>query len=105
MIRSNLYRFIAYLLLAVFSYIQGVQVLHDYTHHHDSTQKTLHFSKDPACKICEHLVAKKHQSLTGDIFTLRDIYVRPQVIYVVASATPPVIALPGSLNKDPPVTL
>jgi hypothetical protein len=101
-IRSNLYRLVAYLLLVTFSYVQAVQILHDYRHHHYSSGKTLHFGKDPACKICEHLLAKKHQSLTGDIYTLLDIHVKPEIIREVSCTTPPVIAVPSSLNKGPP---
>ncbi|TWV99057.1 hypothetical protein [Chitinophaga pinensis] len=102
MIRSNLYRLVAYLLLVTFSYIQGVQILHDYHHHYYSPDKHLHFGKDPACKICDHLLVKKHQSLTADIFTLRDINVKPEIIREVACTRPTAIFLPNDLNKDPP---
>ncbi|QHS61198.1 hypothetical protein [Chitinophaga agri] len=102
MIRSILYRAVAYLLLIAFSYVQAVQVLHDYRHHHYSSGKSLHFGKDPACKICEHLLVKKHQSLTGEIYSLLDVNTTFEIIREVPCNTPPAIALPSSLNKGPP---
>jgi hypothetical protein len=45
---------------------------------------------------------KKHQSLTADIFTLRNIHLKPETIREVACTKPAAIFLPNDLNKDPP---
>lgn len=85
--------------------MQGVQVLHGYYHHHTDLQKDTHFAKDPVCKICDHLLAKKYQQLTGEVYTLVTYRTRPAILQIAACISIPAIALPNDLNKGPPTVI
>lgn len=107
-VRANIFKLLALCLIATFSYIQGVQLMHAYHHQDDikhhpaATHLTL--KKDINCQVCDYILVKQAQQLPAGIFTLNEVFSsKPILLQRLDLAKPCEIILSNDLNKGPPL--